>query len=54
MSSESCRQLRDDVYVEEETAVVDLPDLSACELIALQDSVHKVEVSGSLKRHDMR
>jgi hypothetical protein len=42
------------VYLEEKTAVVDLPDLSAGELITLQDSVHLVEVSGSLKWRDMR
>jgi hypothetical protein len=40
MSSESCSQVRDGVYLEEETAVIDLPDLFADELITLQDSVH--------------
>jgi hypothetical protein len=40
MSSESCSQVRDGAYLEEETAVVDLPDLSAGELITLQDSAH--------------
>jgi hypothetical protein len=54
MSSESCSQVRDGVYLEEKTAVVDLPDLSAGEFITLQDSVHLVEVSGSLKWRDMR
>jgi hypothetical protein len=47
--SELCSQVRDG-----ETAVVDLPYLSACELITLQDSVHLVEVSCSFKRRDMR
>jgi hypothetical protein len=35
LSSESCSQVRDGAYLEEETAVDDLPNLSAGELITL-------------------
>jgi hypothetical protein len=54
MSSESCSLASDGVYLQKETAVIDLSDLSAGELITLPDSVHLVEVSGSLKRRDVR
>jgi hypothetical protein len=36
MSSESCSQAKDGVYLEEETAVVVLSDLSAGDLISLE------------------
>jgi hypothetical protein len=40
--------------MEEETAVVDSSDLSAGELITLQDSVHLGQVSDLLKRRQVR